>query len=372
MAKALPLISGTITPASVGISALAFDTTADAAHVAMIQDFFKLECHDDTGAVNFCPQGVTADATNKFTTTTLIGLVYHAEMKAKDIYSNNADYKNCQVNPTDLALTNHTVHYIPEGSTSSMTTNAMVLPTGDILDCLGTFTYDGNTSYSAYHKATDGNIFAYVSSRYKYTSTTNPEYGAMSDVFQGYMSSASGSSVLGFNLGSFHDKGGSNDYAVRVSLIANATSNKFAVKMDNGYNKKIAAIGKGGYDSSTNAYIDGYFVVRTNDGTTSKLYCIKNAAAPQIVAGTYCSDIVALLTDDGTTKGWSDATVTTYLGLAAPDTTYLAPFMDGDTSVPELGVKNTSAIINPFVACCLDGLSCDEGHFPETMSATAL
>lgn len=362
MAKSLPMISGAITASSVGVDALTFDTVADATHVAMIQDFFKLECHDDSGSINFCPSGVTADDTNKFTTTTLLGLVYHAEMKGKDIYGGDDTYKTCAKGETPTALTNHVVHYVLNDG-SEGTDNPMVLPITDAFDCLGTFTYEGLPNYSAYHKAEAGNTFAYLTTRYQHALSGS----VMSDVFEAYMSNASGSSILGFNLASFDDKT-TGDYANRVVLIANATSHKFAVKMDNGYNKRLIAIGKGGYDSGTNTYVDGYFVVRTNDGTTTKLYCIKNAAAPLIVAATFCNDIVANL---GTTSGntWTGAAVATYLGLGTADATYLDSFINGDTYTTMIGVNNTDNITYPYAPCSADGSTCDDTHFPESLSA---
>ena len=365
----MPQITGSIT-SSVGVNNLTFESDAsDTDKIAAIQTFFKLECHNDDNSVNFCPSGVAASDSNKFTAQTLIGLVYLAEMKGKDIYNDSAaKFKTCEAGVTHSALTNHIAYYDIGGGPGTF--EPVVLPFGSLLDCVSTFTETSgantNTTYSAYSKATTGDVYAYVSSRKGAVTSL----GTMSDVFQGYMSKSGGNpEVVAFNLASYNLETASTTFGNRVVLIVNVTTHKFAVKTGDGNGNSLMAMGKAGYDPSTGTYTDGYFVVRVLTNTAARVYCIKNSATPTVVAGSNCTDIVVGL---GTTSGtgWSAAQVATYLGMNSTDAANVADFITGNSNFPSstTGINNSTEIGYPEAPCNVSS-TCDDLHFPITITS---
>lgn len=332
--KATPQIYGSLASASVslGQAAKSVATVSDEGK-GIIQDFFKLECHTDNNSLNFCPSGVDSTSlSTKFSTTTLIGLIQHADMYLGNIYTTEnvvnpetgisvatPTYKTCEAGTVSAALVNHTPVYNPSNS------NTFVVDFGNLFDCVGQFIFVSNTSYALYSKATDNLIFAGLTSR-KQEQSTESYAGVMSDIFQSYVrrDSAGNPAILGSNLASFDEKG-EDDSAGRSLLITNISANKFIVKYITGtnYEKNLVAIGQGGYNPTTSSWVDGYYMVKVKSETNSaETACVQNGLTATIVDDSNCSGVSDYFSD----AGWTIAQVYEYLEASETDQTNLAGF----------------------------------------------
>lgn len=331
--KSVPQINGTLASADLSNS-VNIDISTEVTQV--IQDFFKLECHDDGGNINFCPTGVDASSLDtKFSTTTLIGLVQHADMYLANVYSSDEvtdpetgesvsipTYKTCEKGTSSAALTNHTPVYDPTNS------SAFVVDMGDLFDCAAGFDFGGSkTSSAVYSKAIDNLTFASLTSRKQIQSTASYG-GVMSDIFESYIKRLSDGSpyILGSNLASFDEKG-AEDSNGRSVLITNFSNNKFIVKYITGVSdsnrKYLVALGKAGYDPSTSTWVTGYYMVKAQFGTSAaETVCVENSISPVIVADSNCSDISGFFSADG----WTAAQVYEWLDVGATDQANLAGF----------------------------------------------
>lgn len=323
---------------------------------SLIESFFKLECHNDNGSLNFCPSGVDSTSLNtKFSTTTLIGLLQHADMYLSNIYTveNIVDpetgesvetptYKTCEKGSPSYTLTNHTPVYTPTDA------NTFVLDFGSLFDCVGDFVFVSNTSYALYSKAEDNLHFAGLTSRKQDTGSVNGTNYTMSDIFQSYVRrSETGSPViLGFNLASYSDWSatGGDSSGERAILITNISNHRFIVKFIMGLPEDpqytdgyayIVAIGTAGYDPSNSSWVSGYYLVETkfhDDGAA--MTCVQNGATPAMVQGPTsiatwtapaadqpCGDVAGLFS----AEGWTFAALLEWLGATA-DATNLASF----------------------------------------------
>jgi hypothetical protein len=308
------------------------DTTPSSGFLGIVNDFFKAECHNDDNSLNICPSGVTLDTTNKFTTTTLIGMIQHADMKMANIYTIDEVvdpitgestavplYKTCEKGTSHAALTNHTPVYTPTNA------NTFIVDFGSLPDCVAYFTSGTTNNYTVYSKATDNLNFASIVSR-KQEALSSPVSTA-SDIFQSYLrrDSSNNPQLLGFNLASFDEKSSGNYYG-RAILITNIANNKFVVKYSTGPAtggnfKQLFAIGVGGYNPSTSSWVTGYYYIKAKSTeVTEDTACVQNGLTPAVASSTNCTTYTDLV------GAWSWSSLLTWLDANSTDQTNLAGF----------------------------------------------
>ncbi|MBF0106396.1 MAG: hypothetical protein HQM16_13855 [Deltaproteobacteria bacterium] len=334
--QSIPLINGSVTGSTSSLVTLRAESTLAAVNQDILESFFKLECRNEEGTLDFCPDNDDVDYTTldyKFSTTTLIGLIQHADMYLANVFSSDevpdpetgvssfeSTYKTCQKGSGASALSNHTAVYSPENA------NTFVVDFGTLFDCVGAFEF-GDTGYALYSKSVDDLIFAALVSR-KQVEGTVDYVGVMSDIFQSYIRRDSNGEpvILGFNLASFDDKD-TNDSAGRAVLITNFSTHKFIVKYIGGVSAdtyyNVVAMGKAGYDSTNKNWVSGYYMAKLSYGTTeAETVCIENGDTPSIVEDSYCADVAAYFGDNGMTT----TEVYTYLEASETDQQNLAGF----------------------------------------------
>lgn len=315
------------------------------AYKNVMQNFFKAECHDDSGSINFCPAGATIDVNNKFTSTTLVGLLYLADMKLSDIFqSSDASYQECQRGDGATGLTNHTGVFNPSNS------DKFVLDFGTLLDCVANMSYSENKiTYFLYSKSNDGKTFAEVSTRKQHQSDNPSTGGVMSDVYQPYLSkdSSNNSNILALNLASYDAKN-SGDYAMRGVVLLNIQSHKFIVKQstfNNNTTTNLISLGKAGYDSASSAWVDGYYKIKVvlGDGENNSVeVCVRNAEVSVTTDDSNCSGINNFFIQDG----WTADDVYEWLGMTEQESTDLTGFktyFDNPDSIPADDIPHNGA-----------------------------
>lgn len=349
--KATPQIFGTLATADITPKSYDQSSNNSDATTSLIESFFKAECHTDNNSLNLCPSGVETTLDNKFTTTTLIGLIQHADMYLGNVYTSSEivdpetgesistpTYKTCGRGTNAAELTDHTPVYSPADSDN------FVIDFGSLFDCVGEFTFVTNTSYALYSKAADDLTFAGLTSR-KQEESTEDYAGVMSDIFQSYLRRdlSSNPIILGFNLASYDYKGG-NDSAGRSLLLTNISKNQFMVKYISGLPEisgytdgytYIIALGTAGYDPTTSVWVDGYYLVKSKSHDDDpQITCVQNGLTPSIVEGpedfaswepsdsSPCSSVAGFFSDDG----WTIEEVYDWLEAEESDRTNLAGF----------------------------------------------
>ena len=300
-----------------------------------INNFFKFECYMP-GADNYCPEGVTpVFETHKFTSTTMIGLLYHIEMYLKNIYNTSNAHQSCSAF-NGSATSSPTVN----GITTNALNDSATLAT---YDCIGQDTFNGETNYGLYAKATD-DIFSFLMSK---RGTITGDYGLSDSIMQGYVRLASTSDstitlgepeMVAFNIVGHDDKNSdgswdsSSDYTGRSVGIFNPTTHKFIVKHRSA-STYVVAMGKGGYDDNGNL-VSGYFMATSSSATTP--ICYLNAETPVQSNGS-CD--LAVSNFFAGPVAWS--TIENYLDMSATDQTDLAGY---ETLV---GSSNGTAFTSP-------------------------
>lgn len=287
---------------------------------AQIKQFFKLECHMNTDRSNFCPDNLnpapvyseTSPDEYKLTIGTLIGLIYHAVMYGENIYSHDDSYKTCATGDNAATLTANTPYF--DGATS----HNFILNIPNFFDCVSSFNYDGVLNYTTYYKAEAGDRFGIITARKSESSSD------ITEVYASQLNAAGVPTLIASNSASY------NTMNNRSIILANVETHKFVSKYQTVTNtsqtQTIIAIGKAGVNSD-GIWVDGYYLVKSVIGDTTNIYCIHNAEIPVVSAASNCSDIIAELTLDGT-DSWSNADIAGFMGLEAPDTTYLANFIN--------------------------------------------
>lgn len=352
----------------------------------MIESFFKLECHTDNNSLNFCPAGVDSTSLDtKFSTTTLIGFIQHADMYLNNIYQYDMvpnpetgisvltpTYKACGKGTNPAELVNHTPIYSPTNS------NTFMVDFGSMLDCVSQFVFVNKTDYGVYAKADDNLHFAAAITRKQESGSVGSVSYTPSDIFQSYVrrSSTGAPVILGFNLAAFsyYSEGASNNTGQRALLITNISSGKFVVKYDmraefldyTDKNTSLVAIGIAGYDPTSGSWQTGNYLVKVKfHDEDATMTCVKNAATPELLDNTpvsaetwtdsdtpSCTDVNGFFAE----TGWTWTELLTWLG-ATEDATQLAGFEDFFSTPDFLSTEST---VVPY-----DGTT----YFPDSISA---
>jgi len=302
--------------------------------------------NDETDYSGHCPADVRAeldaalsaggigdgtDVFNKYklTSTTLIGLIYHAEMYSAGPGPSNAC---ADFNGSSLA-TAHSPSFT--GGTSA--SDKFVIDYFSALYCVKANSYDGNTSYSAFGYVSDDTspAIANLTTRYRhpYDGVSDP---GQTDIFQVYVSldpadattQSPTSKFLAFNFA-----GVSSMYS-RAIILSNLSTHKFAVRYTTGNltlgNHHIIALGVGGVDKTTGTPVNGSYMIKiiNTDGDnssnlTSASYCVNNSAGTYDDANyTACTTTAAIPWDS-----ISASNVATYLEMSTTEQTNLAGFL---------------------------------------------
>ncbi|MBF0351171.1 MAG: hypothetical protein HQM11_09060 [SAR324 cluster bacterium] len=293
----------------------------------VIESFFKAECHNDGNGLDFCPPGTDTGMETKFSTTTLIGAIYHADLYLGNIYGttistdSSGGYKSC-ASGNGKELTNHTPIITPENATR------FLIDFGSLFDCAGSETSDNNTTYFLYSKAKDNQTFASLVTRKEQYAES---FGAtFSDINQSYLKNGD-AVILAFNLADNWDYGRPDNASNRRTVvITNVTTHKFIVKristventISNDQGNHLVALGKAGYDSQNNTWIEGFYMVKADyQGTNQATVCVQNGLNPAIVSDDNCAEISGFFVD-----GWTIAQVYSWLEIPETDRTNISGF----------------------------------------------
>lgn len=330
--QSTPLISESLVSENISTLLFAKNTKQLSSESSgVIEDFFKLECHNADGTFSFCPDDVTEDLDNKFSLTSLIGLIYHSDIYLGEIYrmedvadseTGEPTYMTCERGSPSGELINHTPVFSPSDA------DKFFVEFGTLCECFGVVgDWGGAVDYGLYSKATDNLTFAAAVSR-KQAVGIESYVGIASHIFQSYLrKDDSGDPImLGFNVASYDDKE-SGDYSGRALLLSNIAANKFIVKYISGVEEisrnHIAAIGLAGYDPDTSEWVDGYYMVKAKFGTEDEdTICIQNGETPAVVDDSNCSDISGSFSE----TGWTTSELYTWLEASETDQTNLAGF----------------------------------------------
>lgn len=299
--EALPAISSSSN--SPALQAVGDDVTD-----TEISNFFKLECHMP-GSDDNCPAGITADDDTKYSVTTLIGVIYHAEMYMENVI----DYEMEDCSTTGVTSSS----FVTDDATGD--TSTYLIDYYDLLDCVGSSSYEGNTQYFTARTSTDSGYVILVTRKHD-TSTSGWD---QSDIYQAYVSTDSDGEArfLAFNTTNINDTS-STDSTFRTVLLVNLSTRRFLVKHHGTGSNYVIAAGQGGITDS-GEYQSGYYFAKSS-GTPSGI-CVDNATQTE-AASSNCSDEQA---------SWSGASdVASYLDLTATEQTEIENFISYFTSGP--------------------------------------
>lgn len=296
--------------------------------------FFKQECYmpNDAGTSyeGFCPADVRAELDTamdaggigegsdvfskyKLSATTLIGLVYHAEMYSQGPgLSNDCD----SLNANSLA-TNHSPVF-----TGGTDPDKFVIDYSQMLSCVKTNNWGGNTTYATfgYNDNADNPAIANLTARWGLPYGDQPD--AQSDIFQVYLAfdkdtvdaDSPTPTFLGFN---FVSAGGS-----RAVILSDLTSHKFAARyfsrVSDSDAKQIVAVGTAGVDKTTGTAVTGHYSVADLSGTPEH-QCVDNTTGNYEADSSLCAVDLTTMTGD---------TIETFLDMSSEDSTNLSGFLE--------------------------------------------
>lgn len=249
-------------------------------------NFFKQECYmpsdDGSSYTGFCPNdtkseldtalqgsgigdGTTIFNKYKLTSTTLIGLIYHAQL-----YSQGPGLSNtCSTySASDLATANSPTY------TGTNDPDKFIIDYNSMLSCVKTNESNGETTYSTFGYNGNEDYPAIANLTARYGLAYNNVADKQTDIFQIYLGLDKSTvnndtptpTFLAFN---FVSAGG-----LRAIILANLVDNLFAVRYATA-TQQIIAVGKGGVNEETGAAISGYYIAK--DITASNTYCVNNA-----------------------------------------------------------------------------------------------
>ncbi|MBU2512025.1 hypothetical protein KJ966_11860 [bacterium] len=322
-ARALPAIEGSSSSSAPSL------TAGDVISDQVISNFFKLECYMPDSDNN-CPTGVTPEInTNKYTVTTLIGVIYHAEMYMENVLNYFAS--SC------TAATVNASSFKTDDSSGD--TSTYLIDYFSQLNCIGSSTYSSQTQYFATQTDTSAKNVMIVTRKHD-TATAGWD---QSDIYQAYLSKtdASNDHVLAFNTTNINDTA-ADDSTFRTVLIVNLSNRKFLVRFHGTGSNYVMAAGQGGI-STAGVFESGYYFAKSN--ATPSGICINNATRLEADAAN-CSAETATWT--------SAADVATYLDLTAAEQTDLANFLLYFTDGP------TTTALSVFPATATDAM-----HIPD-------
>jgi hypothetical protein len=281
--------------------------------------FFKHECHMHPQD-NFCPPNVDVaenDGMNdtKFTATTLMGLIYHAEM-----------YSGGQRTACDHAEGSIDGQAFTAASSEGGDPDRFILDNYGLYTCVGEESHNGSTTYVAYSTAPD----------YQASLTTRHRAGSdkfdfdQTDVFQVYVGLDGGApTTLAFNWA------GISSMLGRAIVLVNLESHRFVVKYLTGgeTNRLVTAVGIGGIDRATGAPHPGHFWASFSNDSNGSLEvlerCVDNVGQLIEADVTPCQE-------EGIPVDWSSRDeLVAFLELDAEEQQRLAAFLSKlDTAEP--------------------------------------
>ena len=302
-ARALPAIASSSSSSSFSFS------VGDATSDQVINSFFKLECYMPD-VVDNCPTGIGPEIeTNKYTVTTLIGVIYHAQLYMENVL--NYSLPDCTTATVSASS------FVTDDSSGD--TSTYLIDFYDQLNCLGSSTYNSQTQYYAAQSDTSTDNVMIVTRKHD-TGTSGWD---QSDIYQAYLSKTDASTdhILAFNTTNINDTS-TGDSTFRTVLIVNLSTRKFLVQHHGSGSNYVVAAGQGGI-STAGAYESGYYYAKSNWTTVG--LCIDNSTRLEVDASN-CSN---------ETASWSStAEVATYLDLTSIEQTDLANFLSFFTNGP--------------------------------------
>jgi hypothetical protein len=281
------------------------ETAADYMELAK---FFRYECHMHPQA-NFCPPDVDVaqnDGMNewKFSATTLMGLIYHAQM-----YSGGL-----------RGACSHTEASIDGDSFTAAAERGdpdrFILDQYSLYTCKGEDTYEGNSAYIAYSVAPD--YQATLTTRYRHP-FGNSDFD-QTDIFQVYVALRDEVPThLGFNWAGISSMFG------RAIVLVDFENHRFAAEYLSGgqQTKHVIAVGSGGIDRATGVPYPGHYWARFFDEMSKELLdkCVDNETQAIEADEAPC-------TAEGIPIGWgASEELATFLGLDDTQAARLAPFL---------------------------------------------
>lgn len=293
-----------------------------------LASFFEQECFMP-GGDNFCPAGVDTSGgdTNprKFTSYTLLGMIYHAEMYSGGQHTSCDQGAAATIDASSFqALTS-----------SGSDADKFILDYHSLLSCLyeDPSSDDVSKQYTAYSYDTNKSYQATLTTRNRvaYNGVTDP---GQNDVFQVYVSKTDDiPSFLALNYA------GADTVFSRTILLANLTNNKFVVKHSsfNGTDfDTVVAVGVGGVDRTTGIANAGYYMVKFTDSGSELEKCVNNANG---MIETDMSSCTAATIP--TSTSWTSETVQTYLDMSETQKTHLAAWFTKLADATALGAADT-------------------------------
>ncbi|MEK6705551.1 MAG: hypothetical protein AABZ06_07165 [Bdellovibrionota bacterium] len=267
---------------AMGYTGLTWDstiTTNDSQMVVGSSGPFRMECHDGMTAaedtVNNCPEGTTRDMNNKYSATTLIGLIYSAD---KYFASNVFSKATTACTMTGASeLTNHSPTYT--GSTQFIYS----IPDFDCLFVEDTTScsWCKSSHYYLYKKTTGTKANEIYSLLGTYFQERNETFKSTnSQIQQLYLRNGSDEkpALMAFALAAAAPYDTSGGWYSRTLIVLNITDNRFFIKFGSG----VVALGKGGYDAATGSIIGGNFVVKLYNSGTTHYYCLTQSSTGAI------------------------------------------------------------------------------------------
>ena len=291
-----------------------------------LRQFFKRQCFMP-GSDDFCTPGTitTGDDNDplKFTTDTLLGFIYHAEMYA------GSQQTSCDGSAGTITVDLFAAHTPPDRAATKFLLNYY-----DLLTCVSqpSWATEG-TVYSAYSTDPAGAYQATLTTRHRVPYEGDDDPG-QNDFFQVYVSNeGTQPKLLAFNFAT------ACSMAARVILLANLIDHKFVVKYIKpqydsgsglaGTTQVVTAIGVGGLNRTTGVPHTGYYFAKfTNSRSrtpTTDEKCFDNAASNAIVDTSVCTT-AGLPTSSET---WTRTAITTYLDISESDQTRLDAWLAG-------------------------------------------
>jgi hypothetical protein len=297
---------------------------------SLLASFFEQECFMP-GADNYCPADVDTSGgdsnPHKFTSYTLLGLLYHAQMYSGGQRSSCDQGSEATIDATSFVALNN----------ASGDADKYILDYNSLLNCLYEDPASDSTSkqYQVYSYDVNGEYQATLTTRNRvpYNGVSDP---GQNDVFQVYVSNDSeGTPVfLAFNYA------GADTVLSRTILLVNLTDNKFAVKHSS-YNGStydtVVSIGIGGVDIDTGTPNTGYYMVKFTDNGSELEKCIDNATGLIETDMTSCSSNAVPTVADWTTS----SAVSDYLGMTATQMTHLSAWLTAMGNTTALGAGDT-------------------------------
>jgi len=347
----------------------------DVVDLDTIRRFFKYECHMNYTDSNFCPStlDLPADSSQsnyKFTTTTLIGLIHHAEMYMDNIYSKENSDDDTKDSTLWLAdsdtkddeetgekddgvenIENDNYVFIStttaEGvADSSGKPDTFIIPFSGLYNFLEVESGSSSTPM-LYRNAKDK--AKYVALILRKHNTGGSSNWSMSDIMQAYLTTYAGEGkILAYNIASVNDITDSDASSLqRAILMVNFQTRQFIVKYRMS-DTQLIAIGKAGRDKTTGELLDGYYYVKAYTGATLDFDgCVDNKTQT-MVEESNCTNEKTLFDND--------FDVTSYLGLTGAEPTDVSGFIDFLNNGTLLADKDTPTSVS------------DIKHFPDSVS----